>query len=421
MINQYSIENFKIHKKSQLIQLGGLTIFSGTNNSGKTSMIQSLRALSMMNKTPFVLNYLPLEQIEELGDLKDTLNKSASRNEEINYSFVLEKEDDEECFVSLNFGSNLMLENIGTITKEEACLKEFVLRFLCRGKALEFKFELQDKMVGRFATYIMYQKIEDDYEKMEEVSFFKFIPLSLFDTLGDMRVQAKLRSWLDELMEIDDTKIRYLAPYRMIPKNAKHIENDYLISDGSNSAEILSTHGEMIIYNNEMTLRDAFNYWTREIMGAKFDAKFEQESYKLITREQGVDLGVHQLGFGNIQILPVILQVLLTKPGDLVIIENPEVHLHPRWKAKLAELFFDAVQHGVRILIETQSIEIITRIRLMVKQNPALENLTKLYFFEKNGFESIIRFIEIDKAGRLSAWPKDFLDEVVMEDNAKLI
>ena len=45
MINQYSIENFKIHDSSEILELNGLTIFTGANNSGKTSMIQSIRAL----------------------------------------------------------------------------------------------------------------------------------------------------------------------------------------------------------------------------------------------------------------------------------------------------------------------------------------------------------------------------------------
>lgn len=421
MFNQYSIENFKIHKKSELIEFNGLTIFSGTNNSGKTSMIQSIRTLSLMNTAMTTLNSLPLDRMEELGGLKDTLNKSVSREQLINYSFILSKEDGRECFISLNFGSDLLMENIGTIAKEEAVLKNFILRFLCKEEAVEFKFELKDEKIGRVALYSMYRRIDDTYEKVDEVSFIKFVPLTLFEKIGNIEIQAELREWLGELMELDDTRIRYLGPYRTIPQYAKHVENEKLEIDGSNIAEILSIQGNRLIYDSAMTLNAAFHLWTKKIIDSEFDSKYEREFYKLITNEQGIELDVHQLGFGNIQILPVILQVLLAKPGDLVIIENPEVHLHPRWKAKMVELFFDAVRHGVKILIETQSIEIITRIRLMVKQNPELESMTRLYFFEKEGFESEIRLIEIDKAGRLSAWPKDFLDEVVMEDNAKLI
>lgn len=48
MINQYSIEKFKIHDSSEILELNGFTIFTGANNSGKTSMIQSIRALSKM-------------------------------------------------------------------------------------------------------------------------------------------------------------------------------------------------------------------------------------------------------------------------------------------------------------------------------------------------------------------------------------
>ena len=66
MINQYSIENFKIHDSSEILELNGLTIFTGANNSGKTSMIQSIRALSKMCIYANKYIYMQLEQIEGL-------------------------------------------------------------------------------------------------------------------------------------------------------------------------------------------------------------------------------------------------------------------------------------------------------------------------------------------------------------------
>lgn len=92
MINQYSIENFKIHDSSEILELNGLTIFTGANNSGKTSMIQSIRALSKMCIYANKYIYMPLEQIEGLGSLKNTLNKAVDRKADIRYSFVMEPE-----------------------------------------------------------------------------------------------------------------------------------------------------------------------------------------------------------------------------------------------------------------------------------------------------------------------------------------
>lgn len=422
MVNQYSVENFKIHKKSELLRFEGLTVLAGANNSGKTSLIQSLRVLAKMATSQTPLIYLPLEQMDELGNLKDTLNKGVNRSEMICYQFQLEGSQNKECLVSLKFGSSLTLNEINQVMRQEqAVLKEFTLRFIYDNVAREFCFKLQDREYQVLTTYAMYEIRDGKEFFLEDVGMYKFLIMSHILQINEQELKDELNQWLAILMSLNENKIRYLGPYRMISKTFKGNDNLLMEANGSNSAELLSKSGDVVIFDGETTLRDAFGSWARKILGCEIQAKYEQEEYRLITAEEGIEFGIHQIGFGNTQILPVILQVLLAKKGDLVIIENPEVHLHPRWKAELVELFYYAIEHGVKLIVETQSVEIVTRIRLKVKENPQLESLTNLYFFEKKGFESDITFIEIEKTGRLSVWPKNFLDEVMMEDSVKLI
>lgn len=130
MINQYSIGNFKIHGNSEIISLSGLTIFTGANNSGKTSMIQSIRALSRMKIYGNKYIHIPLDQIEGLGNLKNTLNKAVGRDSDICYSFMLEPEWG-DAFVSMAFGSALSLGGEDELlTDDTAVLKMLELTVL---------------------------------------------------------------------------------------------------------------------------------------------------------------------------------------------------------------------------------------------------------------------------------------------------
>ena len=157
------------------------------------------------------------------------------------------------------------------------------------------------------------------------------------------------------------------------------------------------------------------------MLDSSFFIRQEGKRINLYTVEQDIELEITQIGFGNTQILPIILEILLAKKGDIVIIENPEVHLHPRWKADLMELFYFAAEHGIKVVIETQSVEMILRGRLLVRKNPEYKDLTALYSFEKDGFTCTISRIEIEDTGRLDSWPKDFIDRVIFEDTWRLL
>ena len=149
--------------------------------------------------------------------------------------------------------------------------------------------------------------------------------------------------------------------------------------------------------------------------------KLENDQYRILAVENGIEFGLGQIGFGNTQILPIIVQILTAQKGDLVIIENPEVHLHPRWKADLMKLFFHAAAYGVKVIIETQSMEMINRTRLIVKQQEGLRDKIALYFFEKRELSCEINRIDIKDTGELDVWPEDFLDRVTIDDSFGLL
>lgn len=130
------------------------------------------------------------------------------------------------------------------------------------------------------------------------------------------------------------------------------------------------------------------------------------------------DLRAENIGFGISYTLPVIVAILSAKPGALVIIENPEAHLHPQGQSELAKLISKAASLGVQIIVETHSDHIINGIQLACKEHGenaerGIDNrLIKVYsFYGKVKQVSQKQEIVIQSDGLLELQPKGFFDQ----------
>lgn len=122
------------------------------------------------------------------------------------------------------------------------------------------------------------------------------------------------------------------------------------------------------------------------------------------------------MGFGVSYVLPVVVALLKARKGDVIILENPEAHLHPRGQRRIGELVALAATNGVQIIMETHSDHILNGIRLSVKQkNISTEKIKVNYFYQYMDEKGMIRHDktspEILEDGSLSNWPEGFFDE----------
>jgi predicted ATPase len=121
------------------------------------------------------------------------------------------------------------------------------------------------------------------------------------------------------------------------------------------------------------------------------------------------------VGFGITYVLPVVVALLSTSPGRLIIIENPESHVHPRGQAEMGKLIALSAAAGAQLIVETHSDHVLNGIRVAVKDAFIPSQDVGLYYFEKRNTpeEQFTRVttISIDKNGTLSAYPEHLLDE----------
>lgn len=114
-------------------------------------------------------------------------------------------------------------------------------------------------------------------------------------------------------------------------------------------------------------------------------------------------------GFGVSYALPIIVAGLLTEPGDMIIIENPEAHLHPAGQSRLGRFLAKVAGSGVQVLVETHSDHVLNGARLAVAQDHALDPADMIvhYFGDDESFA-----IEVDERGDLDRWPSGFFDQI---------
>jgi predicted ATPase len=121
------------------------------------------------------------------------------------------------------------------------------------------------------------------------------------------------------------------------------------------------------------------------------------------------------VGFGLSYVFPVIVAALAAKRGDLLIIENPEAHIHPRGQMRLGRLLSLAAAAGVQVVIETHSDHVLNGIRLAVHQKMISHEWVTLHYFERAKAEGPVRASvstpSIDENGRIAHWPEGFFDE----------
>ena len=173
-------------------------------------------------------------------------------------------------------------------------------------------------------------------------------------------------------------------------------------------------------------LASQINAWMNEILGqetilsADADPSTIYLKYGLMNGE-GVEMRVSptNTAFGHSYVFPIVVAVMTAPAGSLILLENPEAHLHPAAQVKMGRFLSLAAANGIQLLVETHSDHLLNGIRLSVCHKTEWgggvlsPDLTNVYYFEEDegqAFRHRYREIEINEDGKLSDWPKDFMD-----------
>ena len=132
-------------------------------------------------------------------------------------------------------------------------------------------------------------------------------------------------------------------------------------------------------------------------------------------------VSIADVGFGVSQTLPVLVALLAAEPGQLVYIEQPEMHLHPRAQTALAQILAQAANRGVRVIVETHSALLLLAVQTLVAEAQLAPDKVKLHWFKRrdDGVTEVTS-ADLDGVGAFGDWPEDFAEVALTTESRYL-
>jgi len=123
-----------------------------------------------------------------------------------------------------------------------------------------------------------------------------------------------------------------------------------------------------------------------------------------------IESSIADHGFGLSQVLPIIVQGYYSPPGTFLLLEQPEIHLHPKAQADLAEMIVEISKRDVNCIVETHSEHIVERLQLLVAKDPSLLEKISILLFQIRQDGTEITELKLSESGKRVKWPEDFVD-----------
>lgn len=434
-----SVSGFKSIKDIREFELTPLTLLAGINSSGKSSLIQILLLLKQTiesdSKEILRLNgpYVYAESLTDLlygkqpGNLKIAIRATADEmSEDVQTAFkvLLAQHDFKEMLFEVSFKVNGETKVASINLELQGCGDNC---YTWHTNRLDGKDEYD--MHGWRLLNGLEQKRDEPRCK---VRFENFIP-TYFEAqdVQDASIMEEHRAFTSNAMKAVYAYLKemlssmyYLKALRVEPELKKSyniaVNRSYIDADGQNLQFVYNEQKNRSVDGGEETLAQALVRWLHQELklSNNIDIKQDDEKYyhTLMLMQKGLNVDLCQVGFGVSQVLPILVQGLLTPKGGTLIVEDPEVHMHPSVQAGLVDFWLEMVRQGKHVLIETHSEHIVTRLRRRIAESVSdgngigKENVG-LCFVSIGEEGSVYTSIDItDQGAFLTPLPEGFLD-----------
>lgn len=356
MIEQIALKNFKAFK-SHTFPVRPLTLLSGLNGSGKSSLMQVLLMLRQsfdagsLKQNTVILN----GPFAHLGTAQDVLNESAS-DESVAVGVRFKDDSSIDCELTFSNASTRLAEAVisGEISDSNSLFSSR-FTFLSADRIIpQIHYGVPDQIVsgrlgvrGEWTVHYLYEHGASNISVLGAAH-----PSARSHQLGH-----QVEAWMGEIS----------------PGVQIHLEPEFGL----------------------------------DLIGL---------SYSFIARRDvSKRFRPTNVGFGVTYALPVVTAVLSSKPGDLILIDSPEAHLHPRGQGKMAEMFSLAAAAGVQVIVESHSDHVLNGIRLAVHDGIISPDQVALLYFrwdaQNNPLSTTTVRVLMDRNGRIEEWPEGFFDE----------
>ena len=418
LIKSLSLKDFKCFEQVD-IDFGKITLLTGANSSGKSSLIYALLGIMQSKYFPqyFALN----GELINMGGFDDVLRKKAENREfEISINMLSFFDNDP------NNIETLWIENHDTQQPEliyfksnEGCIKineqgknHIDYQLIQDNDGYHF-FNIEDlKNSNPDIKVIEYNGDNEKIIKYQVTGVLKE-PIGFFlNRYANLSFEYHL-----EPFDIEDTKFNYIGSFRLPPERTYYRKPkagkigvngegyiDQIIeweeSDKEKYEELIEAVIDMELFHSIQA---------NKMKGGRFELNVQ-------VNEESELASLTDVGFGISQFLPIIVADIQMENNSCLAVSQPEIHLHPKIQATLGDYFCKQVNNtDKQYIIETHSEYLINRMRLLIVKGELQPEDVALYFMENDGIKTTTHKIELTKDGQIKNAPQGFFDTYEMD------
>jgi predicted ATPase len=427
-ISKIAVRGFKSISDEQQIELRPLTLLAGANSSGKSSIMQPILLLKQTLEAPSDPGALLLNGPNvRFTSTDQLLSKTAGTSDKPEFAvrFWLSRNISLELVFIRKTGVGL---EISEMDYSRGDVKLQILPNMSHD-------DITEALLRVFHTVYA---ANNEFDKSKEPSFWSVHRQRCFlgfrhpevDTWPP-ELRARVDIWLPELPATADVSpSNWFAPHlqslihlsglrgnpqRTYPRRAAGPLFPGTFEDYA--ASVISqwqSKGDPCLAELGAALEDMGLTWKVEAQAVD-DTQVELRVGRLVHAASGGDrdlVSIADVGFGVSQSLPVLVALIVAEPGQVVYLEQPEMHLHPRAQRRLAHVLADAANRGVVVVAETHSALLLREVQTLVATGKLSTDKVKLHWFQRQeDGRTVVTPADLDENGAYGDWPEDF-DEV---------
>ena len=466
MLKQIRLGNYKSYKDTT-IDVKPITLFCGGNSSGKTAIIKSI----LLMKQSFEAsgnNYLLINGPYTNNGLFTNVRRSTSEptdlsGMQLSMSFVLEKNNPSfselcrsigmtskqdhfqkfELHAEFSFEENRSIPQVGDISSSTITLFSHYTNNAedYEGKCVTTEICMRPCANNQHYTielncfpFPLYRKGNYPFEYTDEswdkcTCYFRGMQLvSLYkEYLSKKSISAlPVLYTIFRILSSEFEKVEYIGPFRETPLRQYFIQDVYseIGVKGENTAHYLGQFGDkrvrVILPNSEgeqsVELKDAVAEWASFMGIEKVSTNSVDIPGAKLTQIMVGEQNIVDVGFGVSQVLPILVEGLTMAEGNTFILEQPEIHLHPKMQMDIADFLISLVQQEKHLIIETHSDHIINRIIRRALEGKIPKEMIGIFYIEKDtDGNSQLTEVEIHENLGIDVAPQGFFDQYASE------
>ncbi|MXX27714.1 MAG: DUF3696 domain-containing protein [Caldilineaceae bacterium SB0668_bin_21] len=433
MLTRLHLENFKSWQDTQDIALRPFTGFFGANSSGKSGLIHALLLLKQTADSAdrgIVFHFGGPATRVDLGDFESVVHR-----------FV----GDSVLGISLDWRTEKPFRITDTYARRDvASSNDIGFRVVARMEesrshdqlvVKEMSYRVGDAEFGmcrasgrKYDTFI--KNVDFQFRRHRGRPWDITAPVKCYGFPDSVRANYQNAGFLAGLEYVLEQKLQnvyYLGPLRAYPQRVYTWSGGQPMDMGETGEAVVDAllaarqQGQMIGRGRgrrRLTLEAYVAKWLKDL-GLIHDFRVEPVAegsrlFEVRVRKspKAAEVLLTDVGFGVSQILPVLVLCFYVPEGSTVILEQPEIHLHPSVQAGLADVFIDAWEkRKVQVIVESHSEHLLRRLQRRIAEKKLSQDNVGLYFCKEEDGVSRLDSLEIDLFGNISNWPQDFFGD----------